>query len=348
MRSPENRCIVVANMKGQYARFAFFLALIIPSGVFAQPASFADVAATRPDFAAIEALKEANIIQGYPDGTFQPDKTVSRAEAVTLILRPLASAAQMESAKGISRYTDVPKDAWYANDVELARGEFGMIDGPPQTTAFSPSSPVNKAQFLKLLLRAYDVDPSGSYGEITTPVASDVARSGDWFYPYVRYAITASMDVVEKENVINPGKPLTRGEIAQLLYDFLRYRQGARTQFLLDTTEKQLIYALSFLQSHNTVDGEFAATRALLASRGALASSPDEPIAKGAVKVSEGFKELFLADAAGTASTWAGVIEHAGLAWHKAEEARAFGLDALAAQLQEIAKKMADEARTHM
>ena len=344
----KDKCMIVANMQRRYAHFLFLFALIIPWGVFANSPSFTDVPATRPDFAAIEALKEANIIQGYPDGTFQPDKIVSRVEAVTLIPRPLASAVQMESAKGISRYTDVPKDAWYAMYVELARDKFGMIDGPPQTTAFSPSSPVNKAQFLKLLLRAYGVDPSRNYGEITTPIASDVAKSADWFYPYVRYAITASMEVMEKENVINPGKPLTRGEIARLLHDFLLYRQGARTQFLLDTTEKQLIDALSFLQSHNTADGEFVTTRALLSSRGALARSPDEPIAKGAVKVSEGFKELFLADEAGANSAWADVTEHAGLAWHKAEEARAFGLDALAAQIQEIAKKMADEARTHM
>lgn len=342
--------MLCSNMRIRYSSFSFAVALLFPWLAFAQTPSFRDVPVNHPAYSAIESLKQANIIQGYPDGTFQPGKIVSRAEAVTLILRPLASAEQVTSTKNVSAYTDVAADAWYAAYVELARGEFGMIDGPPKTTQFSPSVSVNKAQFLKLLLRAYGIDSTAQYAEITSALASDAARSDEWFYPYVRYALTASMGITESNGTITPGKSLTRGEIAQLMYQFLLYREGQRTQSLLTSAEQHLIAALQLLERKDLAQAEYAISRALLLSRGALASKPDEPLVKGAVKVSEGFVALLAAHKAGVSGKLPVVVEHAGAAWQKAEEARTFSssLDTLAAQMQVLAKKMADEARALM
>ena len=64
--------------------------LLLPA--FASAQSFKDVPASHPAYAAVEYLKSANIVSGYPDGTFQPNRPVNRAEALKLILGPVVPA----------------------------------------------------------------------------------------------------------------------------------------------------------------------------------------------------------------------------------------------------------------
>ena len=56
--------------------------------------SFKDVDAERWSAGYIGAAAEQGLIQGYPDGTFQPEKRVSYAEALTMLIRCLGYADQ--------------------------------------------------------------------------------------------------------------------------------------------------------------------------------------------------------------------------------------------------------------
>ena len=57
-------------------------------------------------------------IAGYPDGTFGPDRNITRAEAVVIINRILGW--DVESAQGTLEFTDVPEGAWYYENVLMA------------------------------------------------------------------------------------------------------------------------------------------------------------------------------------------------------------------------------------
>ena len=56
------------------------------------PQSFSDVPPDHDAYEAVEFLKTQNIIGGYPDGTFKPDRTVNRAEAAKIIAAPPPAA----------------------------------------------------------------------------------------------------------------------------------------------------------------------------------------------------------------------------------------------------------------
>ena len=49
--------------------------------------SFSDVPESSSDYTLLENLKTIGVVAGYPDGTFQPDLPVSRAEALKMILK---------------------------------------------------------------------------------------------------------------------------------------------------------------------------------------------------------------------------------------------------------------------
>lgn len=320
--------------------------LVLPVMANAQEASFSDVPTNHPAFPAIEFLKKEGILQGYADGTFKPDATVNRAEAVKIITAPLVEKAVIDQFSS-SIYADVSADSWYKGYVEAARQTLGIIDGPPKATTFNGERPINKSEFLKMILLANKIDPVSAYSEINFPLSSDAADSAQWFYPFMRYAIASSMTMVATDGTLQPAKQLTRGEVSLLLYRLMMYRESRRTQALLSETESEILNILQMLEVEDIVQAEFSSTRALLASRGALASNPDEPLVKGAVKTAEGFRLLVLAYKAGVSGDLQGVIDNTGNAWHLAEKAKEFApnLEPVTTQMQTIAKDMADEAR---
>jgi len=323
--------------------------IALPVIASAQDASFSDVSAKHPAFPAVEFLKKEGILQGYPDGTFRPDVTVNRAEAVKIIAAPLLEKAILDQYTS-SVYGDVQPGSWFKGYVEAARQTLGILDGPPKATMFYGERPVNKAEFLKMLLLANKIDPVSAFSEITMPLSSDVADSSQWYYPYMRYAIASSMTMVETDGTLQPGKQLTRGEVSLLLFRLMMYRQNRRTQALLTEAESEILNILQMLETGNSTQAEFSSTRALLAARGALMSNPNEPLVKGAVKITEGFGLLVRAYKSGLSSDLQSVIDQAGDAWQLAEKAKGFAasLEPLASQMQGIAKNMADEARAMM
>lgn len=321
------------------------IALILPAVAHAQTASFSDVPTSHAAYAATEYLKEKGVLQGYADGTFRPDAKVLRAEAVKIITASLVEAAQLTATSSV--YADVPAGAWFLPYVEAARSILNIIDGPPGTMNFAPSRNVNKAEFIKMLLAANRVDTQATLSEIRGGLATDVTNPDEWFYPHFRFAIASSMTMVATEGTLNPGQELTRAQVALLLYRLEMFKQGRRTQALLTEAETEILNVLALLEQQDSANAEFAATRSTVASRGALISAPDEPIVKGAVKISEGFQSLVKAYKAGTEGRLQDVITLSGEAWNSGARAQEFspGLATVAGQMQTIAKSLADEAR---
>ena len=67
------------------------LALVAPA--FAQP--FADVPTDHWAFDAIAELAAKGLVEGYPDGTFKPERSVTKAEAAAFAVRTLAGTTAL-------------------------------------------------------------------------------------------------------------------------------------------------------------------------------------------------------------------------------------------------------------
>lgn len=321
--------------------FVFGL-LFLPSAVSA--ASFSDVPDTHPAYVSIEYLKEEGIIGGYPDGTFQPDKKVNRAEAIKIIVSQLTSQEDL-AAYTSSDFTDVPAGAWFLPYVEAGK-EKGIIDGPPKKAAFNGANPVLKVEFIKMLMLGNGENPD-SYSEIRLPLSEDVTDVDQWYYPYLRYAMTASMIIISPDGTLQPGAELTRAETAMLIHRYMMYKQGRRVQALLSLAENEILIVLAMMEEENITGAEYASARSLLAARGAFASHQDSNVVKGALKTSEAFRSLIRGYKAGSTGDLDESIRLGGEAWNLASSAREFNpdLQVLSEKVQEMAKNMADSAR---
>ena len=111
---------------------------------------FADVPADSPYAEAIAALAYAGITRGCKESRFCPDRSLSRAQAATLLLR----AFDLPAAPGLDRFSDVPADSVHAESI-AALAHAGITRGcKASESRFCPDRAVTKAQFATLLSRA--------------------------------------------------------------------------------------------------------------------------------------------------------------------------------------------------
>lgn len=186
--------------------------------------NFTDVDNAMPTYDAIMALAEAGIIEGYANNKFQPYSPVNRAEALKILVEALYDADYIADVSPSTPFIDIPVAEWYIPYVEIAR-QNQAVDSPPATKNFYGSRQVSKAEFLKMLL-ILDRKNFRRYEDEGKDLAPDVA-AGEWFYPYMTAGFSMNMLSASGTGALFPHQPLTREEVAQMMFDFLKYKANA-------------------------------------------------------------------------------------------------------------------------
>lgn len=174
-------------------------------------ADFSDVSTAHTHYAAITSLVEQDILQGYEGGTFQPGNEVNRAEALKIILLGTGVEVTGESTAGIL-FSDVSEDDWFFDYVSTAVS-LGIIQGYDDGT-FKPEQTVNRAEAMKMLLAAAEVEVSGEQGSaafLDTPVSA-------WFSGYSSYAKTWNIEPPQTDGLWHPEDAITRANLAEMVY----------------------------------------------------------------------------------------------------------------------------------
>ena len=94
----------------------------------------------------IAALAGKGLISGYEDGTFQPDKAITRAEFAAMATR----FAKASTDKDVD-FVDVAKDSWYYGAVRTAVS-YGWLRGYEDDT-FRPEQNISRAEAVSVINR---------------------------------------------------------------------------------------------------------------------------------------------------------------------------------------------------
>ncbi|TFB24465.1 S-layer homology domain-containing protein [Filobacillus milosensis] len=111
---------------------------------------FTDVDENTSHYTHINSLYEQGIINGYPDGTFRPDKGLRRVEVAIMI--HLALGAPEGNVSDMT-FTDVPK---YAQEAVAALTEMEVIHGFSEEK-FGPNELATRAQVSKFLVSSFNI-----------------------------------------------------------------------------------------------------------------------------------------------------------------------------------------------
>ena len=174
--------------------------------IYQPPArDFSDVPRTHWAYPYIRTLASRGIIVGFPDGTFRPDESVTRAQFVKMLELILG----VSLGNGTTPFSDVPASAWFAPYVSSAV-QAGIVQGfSPHT--FGPNEPLTREQAAVLLARALKL--AGT----TAPQFTDEGSDDAWAAPAVQASAAAGYMTGFPDGSFRPLDPMTRAQAAKVL-----------------------------------------------------------------------------------------------------------------------------------
>ena len=178
-------------------------------------AAFSDIAG-HANRKAIEALVAKQIINGMGDGTFAPNKTMTRAQFCTITVKALGL-----EPKATNAFTDVASTAWYAGYVGTASTK-GIVLGVGNNK-FSPEGTITRQEAATMVTRAaklLKLDTSVEDVEEVMALFSDGASVSDWAKDAMAYCATEG--ITTWSGSLQPTKAILRCEIAQMIYNMLK------------------------------------------------------------------------------------------------------------------------------
>lgn len=105
-------------------------------------------------------------------------------------------------------------EAWAGEAIEELAGK-GIISGLSSTT-FAPLKEVTRAEFLTMLVRAFQL------ADETASVTFSDVNASDWYYAYVAAAVKAGLAQGVGEGKFDPNRPITREEMAIMAANALK------------------------------------------------------------------------------------------------------------------------------
>ncbi len=150
-------------------------------------AMFSDVPETAWFFREISSAVNAGIISGYPDGTFRPERSITRQEAAQV----LAKRLQLPLIKETNAFIDAQNIAAWAHNSVNAITNAGIMVGYPNGT-FAPQQPISRAETVVILSRAL------AYARDSVPVQSIFTKPGS-------YGPESGMQIIEEDVFIKSG-----------------------------------------------------------------------------------------------------------------------------------------------
>lgn len=158
----------------------------------------------------IQKAYQLSIISGYPDGSFKPDNSITRAEFLTIVCRAIG----LKGREYNGEYADVKSTDWYAPILSSAV-DAGLVS---RDVNFRPNESITREEICKITTVALKL--SRNMGQIPKDYICDYADNDDisqWAKEYVTF--------VSYHNIMNgmdsgnfaPLKNATRGEAATVL-----------------------------------------------------------------------------------------------------------------------------------
>ena len=131
---------------------------------------------------AVSTLTNMGIIKGYTDGTFQPNKSITRAELATIIARFAKLDVNTKTFSDINGH-------WAQKSIELAAGN-GWINGYTDGT-FRPNKSIIRAETFAMINRVLDRQTESVSDLLPTSemnMWSDNLNENAWYYKDVQEA----------------------------------------------------------------------------------------------------------------------------------------------------------------
>lgn len=185
-------------------------------------AFFSDMTTSHWAYEQIRDLSEQSIVIGYPDGTFQPDENVTRAEFASMAIKALGQ----EHANVIQKihYTDIDETYWAYDAIEKAV-YFELISNDKDSDMFRPEDPVSRGEAINIAVNSLtteQISPEKARAVLKKKY-KDVDSIPDWFV--VAAGKAEILDMIasnpDRKEYMDTDRPATRAEVTAILNNMM-------------------------------------------------------------------------------------------------------------------------------
>lgn len=188
--------------------------------IFMSPArawAFSDVNENHWAAQSISVLASKGLISGYADGLFRPEASLTRAEAVVLLVNANGASAGLQELKNTECiFRDVEKGHWASAYINVA-WERGLVSGYPDGS-FKPEQQISRLEFTSMLTRALEMD---EYGSLTLTFR-DEDQIPSWAKASVNLATSYGLISGYPDGTFRGSLNVRRDEATAMLGSFLK------------------------------------------------------------------------------------------------------------------------------
>lgn len=220
---------------------------------------YTDVASSHWAFDAISFATQKKWFNGYSDGTFCPNNTISRAEA-TKVLVSMLERDSNEISK--TSYSDVLVSDWYAPYIEAGKDLFIDVNVGGK---FKPHNPITREETIYALVRGMKFNISVEYvDQSMLEKFTDAKEINDSIKPYFTIAMQKDLISGYNDGTVKAKGSLTRAEFATLLYRAYWISQGTSIDEIEMTDDEAKNYEESYDDFDLSNSGEIAFRKAVV------------------------------------------------------------------------------------
>jgi hypothetical protein len=162
----------------------------------------------------IDKLAINDVVVGYPDGYFKPNKNITRAEFATILVKGF-NLDQCDMPRA-GMFKDVPKSNW-ANQAIAKAVDENLLKGYPDGN-FKPQNPVTRVEALSSIAKGMTCDIDKCKADEILSKYADGASVPSWArIPVAKSLENGALNDTPNPHMIMPNKEATRAEVASMM-----------------------------------------------------------------------------------------------------------------------------------
>lgn len=216
--------------------FSFILIISMMLGTVAYAADLTDINKTHWAYNDIQLGIEKGFFSCYPDGSFKPERNLTRAEAIKVITEFLGRTVAKPTE---SEFTDLDINSWYAPYIHVS--DFLFPEKWIDEKLIKADKPITREEAVYALITAMRYDYKKADADLSLLKGfKDKEKIGFGLEPYMALALEFGVVSGYQDNTLRPDANITRGEFAALMSRVSKQNDilNARREQVLDYMSK--------------------------------------------------------------------------------------------------------------
>lgn len=174
-----------------------------------QAEPFVDVPSYDWAYEPVTMLHQMDIINGYENNEFKPERNITRAEFITMA----ANTLRLKPVTADVSFNDKNQIPDWANQSVQAAVQAGLIDGY-EDGSLRPNQPISRAEIVAILVKGFHLPIATGYSLKYT----DRDAIPNWAVNYIRTAGSEGLVDGYEDGSFAPNNQAKRSEVASILY----------------------------------------------------------------------------------------------------------------------------------